>query len=62
MSRNAIFILNKVTGEYSFYGSLKPKLLDAHPELKEGTVNNYISRKKQPYEDNKYKIWKGKLK
>lgn len=57
-----LMILNKQTGEYGFYGSLKPKLLDDYPDLKEGTVNNYISRKKIPYEDATYKIWKGKQK
>ena len=57
-----LMILNKETGEYEFYGSLKPKLLNDYPELKEGTVNNYISRKKIPYEDSKYIIYKGKSK
>ncbi len=57
-----LMILNKNTKEFTFYGSLDPKLLDDFPELNKNTVNNYISRKKVPYEDDTYIIFKGKQK
>jgi len=63
-----IFLLEKQTGKYSFYGSL-PVLLEDYPHLIDSDKNgksysnkvDYCFRKKKPYEDDKVTIFKGDL-
>lgn len=55
-----IFLREKETGVYKFYGSLGP-LLDDYPSLIRSTVEHHISRLKRPYKDAVVEIYKGDL-
>ena len=59
--RSVILITWKDSGNQVAYSSLRGFVAD-HSEYSEHTINNYISRQKIPFEDDKMKLEKVELK
>ena len=50
-----IYIVTTPSNKLEYYAKLK-KILSDYPHIKRGTVETYLSRKKQPYIKDGYKI------
>lgn len=52
---NIILVYDKLEKKYTVYSSLAG-FIEHNPGYSDHTINNYLSRKKQPYEDERLTI------